>query len=113
MSSYRYYLEPIGPEANEALAELLNQQGDSAASLEHRRVKVGGRTIEVMYEVPRHAILTLAGHSVHKRHFRAYVQQGAGDVRSYSLYQKIGKKVSQTKEVKRVERELKKKSERR
>lgn len=109
MSTYRYFLEPIGPEANEALAELLNQQGDSATTYERRRVKIGGKPAKPMYEVPEHFIITIAGHSVHQKNFRAYVQQGEGEIRPYSLYKNIGKKVSRTKEVQRVKRALKKK----
>ena len=114
MSNYRYYLEPIGPEANEAMAELLNQLGESASSLEHKNKVVKGRKkpVLVMYELPQHAILTIAGHSVHKKHFRAYVQQGEGETRPYVNYKNIGKRLGRTKEVKRVKRKLKGKTDR-
>lgn len=113
MTTYRYFLEPIGPEANEALADLLNQMGESASSCERRNVMTQRGLVEFMYEVPRHATVTIAGHSVHKGHFRAYVQEGAGKIRQHSLYKNIGKRVSRAKGVQRVKRELKEKAKRR
>ncbi len=111
MKKYRYFLEPIGHGADEALAELLNQLGESAQTCERRNVIVDGKVVEFMYEVPRHSIMTITGHSIHKHNFRAYFQINNGETHRYSLYGNIGKKLVRTKEVKQVARALEEQSE--
>lgn len=102
MSDYRYYLKPIGNEANEAIAALLNQLGESAFTCEVQQITVNDKTVDGVYEVPRHGLLTIVGHSVHKKNVRAYVQKGEGKIRPYRNYLMIGKKLRRTNAVRKA-----------
>jgi hypothetical protein len=96
--SYRYWLKPTTDQANEAIAELLNKQGDSAVSLEAQSLEVGSSRVQGVYLVP-HSLLTTVGHSVHKKSVRAYVQEGEGEIRPYFHFDNIGRSLVNTRPV--------------
>ncbi len=83
--TYRFYVKPLTPEANEAIAASLNAQGEAAGTLEHQTIEYDGLPVEGVYEV-RHAFLTELRRSVHKDSVRVYSQAGLGQIRVYALY---------------------------
>lgn len=62
---YRYWLEPIGGPANEAIADQINKLGDSAYLGEDQSIWVDDVQVTGAYLVP-HSMLTRVGHSEHK-----------------------------------------------
>jgi hypothetical protein len=96
--NYRYWLKPTTDQANEAIADLLNKQGDSAPSLEDQSITVGSSRVSGTYLVP-HSLLTTVGHSAHKKNVRAYVQEGEGEIRPYFHFDNIGQSLSKSRPV--------------
>lgn len=103
---HRFWLKPLNDAANEAIAEQLNKQGDSAGTYENQTIVVGEERINGVYQVPEHAFLTMVGHSVHKPNVRAYVQAGEGAIRLYINFKKIGRTLGRTKAVKTMRKAI-------
>lgn len=108
MANFRYYLKPIGDLANECIAQLLNQQGHSAAGCETQSIEVKGKKVTGVYLAPNHAFLTTVGHSQHKKNVLAFVQEGEGEIRPYFYFPSIGRKLGKTAEIKRVKNSIEK-----
>jgi hypothetical protein len=103
--NYRYWLKPTNSQANEAIAELINKQGDSAPSMEDQSIMVGSSRVSGTYLVP-HSLLTTVGHSVHRKNVRAYVQEGEGKIRPYFHFDNIGRSLINSKPVRDVLKQI-------
>jgi hypothetical protein len=99
--NYRFYVKPVTPAANEAIADWLNARAESAGSLEHTSLVVAGEPVEGVFEV-RHMLLTELLRSVHKHDVRVYVAEDGGQVRPYHLYNLKQGRLARTKAVKAV-----------
>jgi hypothetical protein len=107
--NYRFFLKPIGDAANEAIADQLNKIGDAAHSCEDQTIMVDGEKVYGVYLVPEHTLLTMVGHSQHKRNVQAYVQEGEGEIRTYAHFKKIGRNPEKALAVQAVKAALAKK----
>lgn len=87
-TTYRFYVKPLTPAANEAIADSLNAHGDAAGTLELQVIVVDGASVSGVYEVP-HSFLTELKRSTHRDKVRVYVQAGVGQIRPYALYTKL------------------------
>lgn len=103
--TYRFYVKPITPEANEAIAEWLNARAEAATTLEHTTIIVNDKLTEGVYEVT-HRFVTELRRSAHKQAVRVYVQEGAGKIRSYVLYLSTAKRLARTKSVSKLKQQL-------
>lgn len=105
--SYRYFVEPLNPNADEMFAEYLTTLNGSSFDVEKRTIRVKGKPVYGVYLVIEHAIITKLSRSVHKRNVRVYVQEDEGEIRPYALYAKGGGSVSRTLAVKKAKQQIK------
>ncbi len=102
---HRFYVKPLSPEANEALAAYLNVQGDAAGTLEHSHIEVDDAVVEGVYEVP-HRVLTELKRSVHVKSVRVYVQAGIGKIRPYVHFKAVAGRLARTRAVGAVKKQI-------
>ena len=105
--SYRYFVEPLNPNADEMFAEYLIALNGSSFDVEKRTILVKGKLVYGVYLVIEHAIITKLSRSVHKRSVRVYVQEDEGEIRPYALYAQMGRSVSRTVAVKKAKEQIK------
>ncbi len=102
---YSFYVKPLSPSANEAIAEWFNDQGDSAATLEHLNITVADNLVDGVYEVPSRFVAELK-RSDHKQDVRVYVKEGGGKIRPYFLYLNRNQSLARTKPVAKIKKQI-------
>lgn len=96
---YRFYVKPQNDNTNKQIAAYLNALGESAFSCEHQSIKVRGRTVYGVYELP-HSMLTEISKTEHFKSVRLYVQQGEGEIRPYRHFAKRLQAIGRTGAIK-------------
>jgi hypothetical protein len=110
--NYTYYVKPLSDNTNQAIADSLNAEGNSAQTLEKRKIVIRGKEVVGVYVVT-HQMLTALQHSeIHRKQVRVYVQEGAGEIRPYVLFLRDQRKLTKTTAVRKAADDLRRIKER-